>query len=145
MSTPTLSAADKFRLLLEKDTRFHPEAYNFVYDALDYTLRHVINPATRSSQHVTGQELLEGSRRLAINEFGCLARLVLENWGICCTDDIGEIVFNLVNFDLMGKQESDDTEDFHAIYSFEDAFDVKPILSYQAERDEWSASYVATN
>ena len=145
MSTPTLSAGDKFRLLLDKDTRFDPEAYNFVYDALDHTLRHVINPATRSSQHVTGQELLEGSRFLAIKQFGCLAQLVLENWGICSTDDIGEIVFNLVDFDLMGKQDSDDREDFHAIYSFDEAFDVKPVLSYRGDRDEWGASYVTAN
>ncbi len=142
MASTQMSAAEKFRLLLDRDTRYDPEAYNFVYDALDYTLQHVVNPRTRSNQHVSGQELLEGVRRLAIKQFGCLARLVLESWGILATDDIGEIVFNLIDYDLMGKQESDDREDFRAIYSFEEAFDVKPVLSYRSDRDEWSASYI---
>ena len=139
-----MSAAEKFRLLLEKDPRFDPEAYNFVYDALDYTLHHIVTPPTRSNHHVSGQELLEGARRMAIKEFGCLARLVLESWGVTKTDDIGDIVFNLVDFDLMGKQEDDSRLDFHNIYCFDDAFNVKPVLSYRFDRDEWSASYIAT-
>jgi uncharacterized repeat protein (TIGR04138 family) len=143
MSTAPLSAAEKFRLLLDRDPRYHAEGYNFVYDALDHTLKNVVNPRSRSNPHVTGQELLEGARRLAIAQFGCLARVVLESWGICKTDDIGEIVFNLVEYDLMGKQDSDKRSDFQNIYSFEEAFDVKPVLSYRSDRDEWTASYIA--
>ena len=140
-----MSAADKFRLLLEKDPRYEAEAYNFVYDSLDYTLRNVINPRSRSNQHVSGPELLEGARRLAIAQFGCLSRLVLESWGIHSTGDIGEIVFNLVEYDLMGKQESDCRSDFQEVYSFEEVFDVKPVLSYRSDRDEWTASYITAN
>lgn len=143
MATTPLDAAEKFRLLLKNDPRYEPEAYNFVYDALDFTLKNVVNPRTRSNQHVTGQELLEGVRRHAIQEFGCLARMVLESWGLRSTSDIGEIVFNLVEYDLMGKQDSDDRIDFLDVYSFDDAFDVKPVFSYRQDRDEWNASYIA--
>jgi uncharacterized repeat protein (TIGR04138 family) len=138
-----MNAAEKFRLLLETDHRYDPEAYNFIYESLDFTLKNVVTPKTRSSQHVTGSELLEGVRRFAIEQFGCLAQMVLENWGIRKTSDVGEIVFNLVEYDLMGKQESDSKLDFLDVYSFQEAFNVKPVFSYRQDRDEWAVSYIA--
>lgn len=143
MATTPINAAEKFRLLLENDSRYDAEAYNFVYEALDYTLKSVVTPRTRSNQHVTGQELLEGVRRYAIEEFGCLAQMVLEAWGIRSTADVGEIVFNLVEYDLMGKQDNDSKLDFFDVYAFDDAFRVKPVFSYRQDRDEWNAAYVA--
>ena len=140
-STP-VSAAEKFRLLLEADRRYDAEAYNFLYEALDYTLKNVVSPRGRQSQHVTGQELLEGIRRYSIEQFGCLARAVLENWGVHATADFGEMVFNLVSQDLMGKQESDSKDDFRDVYDFREVFDLKPVFSYVNERREWKASYI---
>lgn len=141
-STP-MNAADKFRLIIQSDRRYDPEAYNFLYEALDFTLKNVISPRGRSSQHVTGQELLEGVRRYGIDQFGCLARVVLAAWGIRKTGDIGEMVWNLVEQDLMGKQETDTKEDFEDVYDFDEVFDLKPVLSYATERREWRASYIA--
>ncbi len=141
-STP-ITAAEKFRLLLQTDRRYDPEAYNFLYEALDFTLKNIVSPRGRPNQHVSGQELLEGVRRYGIEQFGCLARVVLENWGIRTTDDFGEMVFNLVNQDLMGKQESDSKEDFRNIYDFAEVFDLKPVFSYISDRREWKASYIA--
>ena len=138
-----MNAAERFRQVLREDPRFDPEAYNFLYEALDYTLKNVVAPRGRTTQHVSGQELLEGVRRYAIEQFGCMARAVLEAWGVHRTDDFGEMVFNLVSQDLMGKQESDSKEDFHDLYDFNEVFDLKPVLSYASERREWKASYIA--
>ena len=137
-----MTAAEKFRRLLQKDRRYDPEAYNFVYEALDFTLKNVVKSPGRSSQHVSGTELLDGIRRYSIEEFGCLAQTVLESWGVRETRDFGEIVFNLVKHDLMGKQESDSKEDFHSLYDFEDVFDLSPVFCYCPEREEWKAAYV---
>jgi uncharacterized repeat protein (TIGR04138 family) len=137
-----MTAAEKFRNLLSKDRRFDPEAYNFIYEALEWTLKHLASTDRHSSQHVTGQELLEGIRQFAIDQFGCLARTVLETWGVRATDDFGEIVFNLVEHDLMGKQDSDSKDDFHDIYDFGEVFDLEPVFRYAADKDEWKASYV---
>lgn len=137
-----LPAAEKFRRLLSSDRRYDAEAYNFVYEALDWTLKHVASSEGRRGQHVTGRELLEGIRQYAIEQFGCLAKTVFESWGVRTTDDFGEIVFNLVEYDLMGKQDSDTKEDFHDVYSFEEVFDVSPVFCYSAEKDEWKAAYV---
>lgn len=142
-TSPPLTAQEKFRQILRSDPRYQPEAYNFLYEALDYTLKNVVAPRGRSNQHVTGQELLEGVRRYGIEQFGCLAGVVLGSWGIRKTEDIGEMVFNLVDQDLMGKQESDTRDDFADVYEFSDVFDLKPVLSYSSDRKEWKASYIA--
>ena len=137
-----MTAAEKFRRLLQKDDRFDAEAYNFVYEALDFTLKHVIQSASPQNQHVSGQELLEGVRRYSIEQFGCLARTVLETWGVTETENFGEIVFNLVEHDLMGKQDSDCIEDFRDLYDFSEAFAVEPVFCYCREKDEWKTTYV---
>jgi uncharacterized repeat protein (TIGR04138 family) len=138
-----MSAAEKFIELLESDHRYAAEAYTFVYDALDFSIKHVVPPSRRGKgQHVSGPELLEGIRRYAIEQFGCLVRPVFESWGVRATDDFGEIVFNLVAHDLMGKQESDHLQDFHAVYSFDEVFDVTPMFHYSKDEEEWVANYV---
>jgi uncharacterized repeat protein (TIGR04138 family) len=138
-----MTAAKKFRNLLAADSRYDAEAYNFIYEALDWTLKNVALCDGRENQHVAGRELLEGIRQFAIEQFGCLAKTVLESWGVYATDDFGEIVFNLVEHDLMGKQDSDTKEDFCEIFDFEEVFDLEPVFCYASERDEWKAAYVA--
>ncbi len=141
-NTTGMTAAEKFRKLLAADMRYDAEAYNFIYEALDWTLKHVARPDRQGNQHVTGKELLEGIRQYAIEQFGCLARTVLDSWGVRATDDFGEIVFSLVQYDLMGKQDSDTKEDFHEVYDFDDVFDLSPVFCYSADKDEWKAAYV---
>lgn len=138
-----MTAVEKFRNLLATDRRYDAEAYNFIYEALDWTLKNVLQRDKRGSQHVSGCELLEGVRQYAIEQFGCLARPVLEAWGVNRTDDIGEIVFNLVEHDLMGKQETDSRTDFHSVYEFADVFDIAPVFCYSPEHDEWKTAYVS--
>jgi len=140
-----MTTAEKFRDLLEDDPRYHAEAYNFVYEALDYTLKQVVEIDAREPRHVSGNELLEGIRQLSIGQFGCLVQSVFETWGVRKTDDFGEIVFNLVAHDLMGKQESDSPEDFKEVYDFGDVFDVVPLFHFSRENEEWKARYVTRN
>tara|TARA_B100000029_G_C16694030_1_gene636761 strand:+ start:42 stop:485 length:444 start_codon:yes stop_codon:yes gene_type:complete len=137
-----MTAAGKFRRLLAADERYSVEAYNFVYEALDWTLNHVVQNESRESQHVTGVELLEGVKQYAVDQFGCLARTVLESWGVTRTNDFGELVFNLVEHDLMGRQDSDSLDDFDDVYLFGEVFDLDLRLCYRAERDEWETDYV---
>lgn len=136
-----MTASEKFRKLLERDARYDIEAYNFVYEALDHTLKHVVRTAERN-QHVTGSQLLEGVRQLGVERFGCLARCVFECWGVRTTQDFGQIVFNLIDHDLMGKQDSDRAEDFQGVYDFAHVFDITPLFHYSRRGDEWKASYV---
>ena len=109
-------------LILAKDPRYQSEAYLFVKEALDYTQKLVVKPSREEIRHVSGQELLEGIRAFALTQFGPMAPLVFEEWGIRHCEDFGEIVFNMVEIGLLGKTEKDSRADFQNGYDFEEAF-----------------------
>jgi uncharacterized repeat protein (TIGR04138 family) len=58
---------------------------------------------------------------LARGEFGLLARTVFRQWGITRSDDLGEIVFNLIDANLLSKTERDRRSDFEGICDLEQA------------------------
>ncbi len=103
--------------VIARDPRFKPEAYVFVHDALGHTWARLDH-----RRHVTGRELLDGIKDLALKRYGPMARAVLNSWGVRTTDDFGTIVFHLVDAELLSKTEEDRIEDFHAVYDFNDAF-----------------------
>ncbi|MBI2901793.1 MAG: hypothetical protein HYY17_16530 [Planctomycetes bacterium] len=105
------------RDLVARDPRYPFEAYRFVFEALDHTVREI-----GERRHVTGRELLGGLRKLALDQFGGLARMVFDGWNVRGTGDFGEIVFNLVGVGLMGKTDRDSKDDFRDVYDFDDAF-----------------------
>ncbi|MFM7180292.1 MAG: Minf_1886 family protein [Verrucomicrobiales bacterium] len=115
------------RQAAEKDPRYDVDAYLFLRDALDFTIAGVPRASQSRPRHVRGPELLGGFRDLALREFGPLARTVLEIWGIHRCEDIGEMVFGLIEVGAFGKTEEDTRQDFANGYDFEDAFR-KPFL-----------------
>jgi uncharacterized repeat protein (TIGR04138 family) len=117
-----LSFDEAMRLILKEDPRYPLEAYVFLRLALDFTIRFMNKPASGPARHITGQELLDGIRIYALQEFGPIARTVLDAWGITRTEDFGNLVFNLVNHGVLGKTEQDKIEDFTNVYSFQTAF-----------------------
>jgi len=98
--------------------RFHEKAYLFVLASL-----HQVMATLDAPRHITGHELAEGVRGLAIERYGPMARSVLQHWGIHRTDDLGDVVFALVEQGVLIKQEEDSREDFADIFDFEEAFD----------------------
>jgi len=110
-----------------KDPRYHREAYLFVREALDHTQKTVAKDVRGRIRHVTGQELLAGIRDFALEQFGPMAKTLLEEWGVRCCQDFGEIVFNMVEVSWLAKTEKDSHADFQDGYDFDEAF-VKPFL-----------------
>lgn len=104
--------------LRERNPRFEGKAYLFVLSALHHVMEGLGAP-----RHISGDELAEGVRDLAIREFGPMARTVLEYWGIHCTRDLGEIVFALVDAGVLIKEDDDSLDDFHDLFDFEEAFE----------------------
>lgn len=82
----------------------------------------------QDDRHVTGQELCEAIRRYALEQYGLLARSVLEHWGVTNTGDFGEIVFNLIDIGQMRKTESDRREDFQDVFDFESGFATQSVF-----------------
>ena len=112
---------ERIQAILEEDSRYHPDAYAFVQEAVGYT-QEKLQRGQGPDRHVSGQELIEGMRDLALAQFGPMAMLVLQEWGIHTTEDFGHVVFSLIRHRLLGASESDTLEDFRDGYTFEDAF-----------------------
>ena len=73
-------------------------------------------------RHVSGPELLHGLREHALREFGPLAATVLENWGVTRCEDVGEMVFQLIEVGAFGKSDEDCPQDFAGVFDFDEAF-----------------------
>lgn len=88
-----------------------------INDGLQYAYK-----MTGRKERITALQLLEGIRHPKPERYGPLTKIVLNSWGIFTTDDIGEVLFNLYEADLMLKTNADRIEDFHAVYDFDQAF-----------------------
>lgn len=122
------------------DPRFAPEAYEFLCQALAYT-QQVLRPRSPKSgravkeqestsiPHVTGQDLCQGIRSFAFEQFGIMAGVVFRCWGVRGTSDFGKMVYHLIEAGLWHKTEQDSIEDFEDQFDFEQAF--------SSDRIEW--------
>jgi len=111
------SADELLDQILRRDRRYTRDAYVFVSESLNFTVR----KKKGQPGHVTGRELCEGLCEYALEQFGRLARTVLDTWGVRQSGDIGEIVFNLVGVGLLKKTDEDRREDFVGVIDFEQA------------------------
>ena len=73
--------------ILERDPRYARGAYEFVRSAVHFASHVVFERGT----HVSGRELLEGIRQLAIERYGVMIQDVFAEWGVQSTEDFGEI------------------------------------------------------
>jgi len=111
--------------LARTEPRFSYEAYQFVCDAVNFTQerlgRNLADDEPNADQHVSGGELLRGACTYAIHEYGLMAPIVFKLWGIRSTDDIGEMVFRLIEAEKLSKSEQDDLDDFRDVFDLEKA------------------------
>jgi uncharacterized repeat protein (TIGR04138 family) len=101
-----------------REPRFHEHAYLFVLGALEYCQARL--PERR---HISGRELAEACRDLALERYGVMAQLVLEHWGVRSTADIGDVVFTLVDLGLLISQPSDSRDEFIGVFDFDETFE----------------------
>lgn len=104
--------------LRDRNPRFHGKAYLFLLSAL-----HTVLEGLKEPRHISGTELAHGVRDLALSKYGPMARTVLGHWGIHSTDDLGEMVFAMVDCGVLTKREEDRMEDFQGLFDFEEVFE----------------------
>ncbi len=124
--------------LLKEDRRYAFDAYLFLFEALTYAQTVMGLGSEQPSEpeasgeeedddddeavperHVTGQQLCEAIRAYAHEQFGYLAKQVLNSWGVNSTGDFGEMVYNLIRIGHMRKTPKDRREDFDDVFDFE--------------------------
>jgi uncharacterized repeat protein (TIGR04138 family) len=144
--TCPMSLRDELPRIIASDPRYAIDAYAFVLEALHHArsqklkaydrasdqarASHPARKAGRSTSksrrpseagHVTGRELCEAVRKLALRQYGFLAMTVLGHWGIRSTSDIGDIVYNMIAAGDLEKTPSDSRSDFDNVFEFETA------------------------
>lgn len=124
ITMPHLNFDQAIIKIRSSDSRFSPAAYHFIRQSLDHSIQRLGRLAPeKKPAHVSGKELLEGFRDLALKEFGPMAKTVLGEWGVGRCSHVGEIVFQLVQYGILGKSETDKPDDFQEIWTFTEAFE----------------------
>ena len=119
-----------------RDSRYPVEAYVFVREALafasdskelgiapDVEEKDPATPDGMRERHLTGQELCEAIRQFAINQYGYMAKVVLQRWGITATNNFGDIVYNMIDMGVMKKSPQDRRSHFDNVYDFNHVFE----------------------
>ena len=136
--TAMTRALRKIAEIAKKDGRYHFESYIFIQQGLVYAQfelgmglprpfgledddEELAEPPPEA--HLTGQQLCEAIRLYALDMYGLMAKVVLNNWGVKTTGDFGNIVYNLIEIGEMTQSEADRREDFADVYDFEQAFE----------------------
>lgn len=110
--------------LIREDARYPYEAYEFLCEAVSFT-QDLLERTPREEDdpnadyHVSGAELIRGACELAVIEFGMMAPVVFRQWNIRKTDDMGNIVFNLIRGERLSKSDRDEPDDFHELFDIE--------------------------
>lgn len=103
-----------------------PDAYFFLCDAMHYASKH-LNDLPDQKKHITARQLLEGISKYAIETFGPMATTTLREWGIGSSEDIGTMVYALIQEGFLGKNDADRIEDFQCGFHLFDSLQ-KPFL-----------------
>ncbi len=123
--------------LVTKDSRYPVDAYLFIREALAFAADSMELVSTgdasevieenlaknRRERHLTGQELCEAIRLYAVKQYGYMAKIVLNRWGIQQTGDFGEIVYNMIHAGIMKKSTRDQRSHFDDVFCFDKAFE----------------------
>jgi uncharacterized repeat protein (TIGR04138 family) len=117
----TVKFEENIEKILSRDNRYHRDAYLFIREALDFTQKNVLK-TKKERVHVSGQQLLEGIKGFALQEYGPMALALLNAWGITCCEDFGNIVYNMVKAEMFMTTEKDSLDDFKSCYDFDEAF-----------------------
>ena len=105
---------DSFADIIAKDSRYSPRAYAVLADVVKFLCQ--------GGRHATGEAILEDFRAVILDQYGPLAYTVLSEWGVTRCEDIGEMMFNLVDSGRVHKDDEDTAESFIGGYDFKEAF-----------------------
>ena len=107
--------SDTYEDIVAKDARYDARAYALLMDVVHYL-------SGEDNRHCSGEDILEEFKERALDQYGPLTYTVLTEWGIHCTEDVGEMMFNLTDSGRIGKDDDDSPESFANGYDFKEAF-----------------------
>jgi uncharacterized repeat protein (TIGR04138 family) len=118
---------DAVEEVLKSNSNYSADAYYFLQEVLLQAVEKQRKLSGGENKHVSGFELLESFRERMLKQFGPMSMTLLGEWGVSCTEDVGKMVFNLIEVGAFGKSKQDEEKDFVEVYDFEEVF-VMPFL-----------------
>lgn len=106
--------------IVDEDDSYKPDGFQFLRDALDHTVSSLRQDELIEHRHVTGPELLEGIVEYGLKEYGPMAVAVMESWGIRSGEDIGAMVFKLIEVGAFGRSDEDSPSDFEGVLNLKE-------------------------
>ena len=106
---------DSFQDIIAKDKRFDHRAYALLSEVVHDLLE-------AKHEHIRAADILEEFKEQALDLFGPMSYTVLTEWGLTKTEDVGEMIFNLVESGRLTRDESDSPDEFAGVYDFREAF-----------------------
>lgn len=106
--------SDTFADVVAKDGRYDARAYALLMDCIHYL--------GQEDKHMSAADILEEFKERALDQFGPMAYTVLTEWGLSCCEDVGEMMFNLTEFNRVRRDEEDSPESFLGGYDFRETF-----------------------
>ena len=101
--------SDSFEDIVAKDSRYDARAYALLMDAV-------------RRRKEADFDLLDEFRETALDQYGPMAYTVLTEWGVTCTEDIGEMMFNLAESNRVERESGDTPESFAGRFDFKEEF-----------------------
>ncbi|MCX7704065.1 MAG: hypothetical protein N2234_08240 [Planctomycetota bacterium] len=92
---------------LMSKARYSPQIYGLVLAAVEEAIE-----SSGIRRHISGRELLDSLVTLIVRKHGLLGGFLLKRWGVFSSEDIGEVVFDLVDAKLLKKRDEDSKKDF---------------------------------
>lgn len=106
--------ADAFEDIVAKDSRYNARAYALLMDCVRYL--------GENGRHMSGEDIVDEFKERALDQYGPMAYTVLTEWGLSCTEDLGEMMFNLAEARRVSKDDSDTPDSFSGGYDFKETF-----------------------
>jgi len=88
--------------------KYTPDAYEFITGSVIQTVNALEQP-----RHLTAVEVLDAVSSHFCENYGILAPLIAETWGIKHPSDIGEIIFDLIGMQILSASSDDKRSDFN--------------------------------
>lgn len=105
---------DAVKRIRSRDTRYAPEAYALVMDGVAYTIQQI-----GEARHVSAGELLDHLCDFAKGRYGIMAYSILLKWGLKSTEDVGAVVYALIDEGELTEQEGDSLAGFSRVFDLE--------------------------
>ena len=106
--------ADSFADITGKDSRYDARAYALLMDCVHFL--------GKERGHMSSYDVMLEFKERALDQYGPMSYTVLTEWGVAATEDIGEMMFNLVEGRRVRKDENDTPESFSGGYDFNEVF-----------------------